>query len=72
MTISRFAMVGILLINSPIVLRIMFGPFHISAVVFVSYLYHMVIIFCINLLTFKTFLASAFIVDFEKMSGGDK
>ena len=62
-------MAGILLTNCPIVLRIVIGPFHKSAVVFVSYLYHIVIIFCINLLTFKTVLASAFIVNFDKMSG---
>ena len=71
MAISRFALAGILITNFPIIIRIVFGPFHISLVIFVSYLYHILIIFCINLLTFKTFLASAFIVDFEKMSGGE-
>ena len=71
MAISRFALVGILITNCPILLRIAFGPFHISLVIFVSYLFHFILTFCINLLTFKTFLASAFIVDFDKMSGGD-
>ena len=71
MAISIFALAGILITNFPIIIRIVFGPFHISLVIFVSYLYHILIIFCINLLTFKTFLASAFIVDFEKMSGGE-
>ena len=37
-----------------------------------SYIYYNIIIFCIHLLTFKTLLASAFIVDFDRMSGGDK
>ena len=70
MVISRFSMVAILLINCPILIRIVFGPFHISLVICVTYLYRVVISFCVNLLTFKTFLASAFIVDFDKMSGG--
>ena len=70
MGISRSALTGILLINCPIILRIVFGPFHKTLVIIVCYLHQVVISFCINTLTFKTFLASAFVLDFDKMSGG--
>ena len=69
MTLSRVAMVGILLANCPVLIRIVFGPFHIYFVVFVCYLYRVVLIFTIHLFTLKTFLASAFVIDFDKMSG---
>ena len=70
MTISRSAMAGILLTNCSTILRIVFGPFHITVVILVYYLYKVYFNFCVYLLTFKNFLASAFIVDFERMAGG--
>ena len=70
MTISRSAMVGILLFYSPIVIRIVLGPFPHGLVVGVYYLHRLIFSFMMALLTFKSLLAAAFIVDFGRMSGG--
>ena len=67
--ISRSAMVGTILAYSPVVLRIIFGPFNSSLAVGVFYLHHLIFTFIMNLLTFKTIIASAFLVDFARMSG---
>ena len=69
MTISRSAVVGSLIVNCSFLLRIVFGPFHSSLVIIVSYIHYNILIFCVHFLTFKTLLASAFIVDFDRMSG---
>ena len=69
MTISRSATVGILLINCSIILRIASGPFRTNVVILLYYFHKAYFNFFILLLTSKTFLASAFIVDFERMSG---
>ena len=69
MSISRAAMVGTILGLLPIVLKVAVGPFHPFVVIIIFYLYRFIFIFIMNMLTFKTFLASAFIVDFERMSG---
>ena len=62
-------MVGTILAYSPIVLRIILGPFNSFLAIGVFYLHHLIFTFIMNLLTFKTIIASGFLVDFTRMSG---
>ena len=53
----------------PVVARLLFGPFPVPVVLVIYYLFRVIIIFAVSILTIKMVLMSAFLVDFEIMSG---
>ena len=53
----------------PMIARILFGPFPVPAVLAIYYLFRIIIIFTVSILTIKMILMSAFLVDFQCMSG---
>jgi hypothetical protein len=67
--ILNTATVGCFTTYCPIILRIMFGRFHITFVIGYYYLLRIAIKFVLNLLTLKTALMVAFLTNFERTSG---
>ena len=69
MLINKWITEGTILSYALVLLRIFFGPFHANFVI--AYYYYQRIVFFVffNMLTFKMALMSAFIVDFDTVSG---
>ena len=67
--ILHIATAGNALALVPVIARILFGPFPVSVVLAIYYLFRIIIIFTISILTIKMILMSAFLVDFQLMSG---
>ena len=53
----------------PVIARLLFGPFPVPVVLAIYYLFRVIIIFTVSILTIKMILMSAFLVDFQLMSG---
>ena len=53
----------------PYILRITFGPLHYSLVIGLYYSYRVTLTFTITVLTGRTLLMSAFLKNFNEMSG---
>ena len=69
MAILHTATAGNTLALVPVIVRLLFGPFPVSLVLAIYYLFRVIIIFTVSILTIKMILMSAFLVDFELMSG---
>ena len=67
--ILHAASVGNTMALLPVVARLLFGPFPVPVVLVIYYLFRVIIIFAVSILTIKMVLMSAFLVDFELMSG---
>ena len=67
--ILHAASVGNTMALLPVVARLLFGPFPVPVVLVIYYLFRVIIIFAVSILTIKMVLMSAFLVDFELMTG---
>jgi hypothetical protein len=67
--ISQIATVSTGLLFSPLILRILLGPFHLFVVIGVYYTYKAILTVIITLLILKTALMTAFLRDFNTMTG---
>ena len=69
MTILHLSSCGNALALTPVMVRILFGPFPVQGVVSVYYVFRIIVTFIISLLTIKMVLMAAFLVKFDRMSG---